>query len=230
MDMRRIWLVLLLSLPALQAQPVLTPSPDRTNSESGAEWGPYHVTNSVETGYRFTTVGGDAGLFHSVENYGNGLRLFGGNFTAISHDGRGRLFDSLTLNVSGLNDPYGMAHMRVEKNELFRFDLTWRRNDYANPSMLNGESDTLKTTRRTVQDHDLTVSATKWAKLLLGYSRNHETGPEFTAYETYIGGLARGVLPLARDTRRDFNEYRLGAQLDFLSFRLSITRRWEFYK
>ena len=85
-------------------------------------------------------------------------------------------------------------------------------------------------TRRTVQDHDLGVSATKWAKLLLGYSRNHESGPEFTYYETYIGGLARGELPLARDTRRDFNEYRLGTELDFAGFRFGITHRWEYYK
>ena len=42
-----------------------------------------------------STVGGDAHLFRSVENYGNGLRLFGGNFSAISKDGHGRFFDSL---------------------------------------------------------------------------------------------------------------------------------------
>jgi hypothetical protein len=59
---------------------------------------------------------------------------------------------------------------------------------------------------------------------------NHETGPEFTYYETYIGGLARSELPLARDTRRDFNEYRLGSELDFVGFRLAVTHRWEYYK
>ncbi|PYT32429.1 MAG: hypothetical protein DMG57_01660 [Acidobacteria bacterium] len=217
-------------LPPLQAQPVVTPSPG-TGSELGADWGPYNVTNSIESGYRFTTVGGDAHLFRSVENYGNGLRLFGGNFSAISKDGHGRFFDSLTLTSSGLgNDPYGMANLRVEKNDRYRYDLTWRRNDYFNASLLNGAGGTLKNTMRTVQDHDLTVSATRWAKLLLGYTRNHETGPEYSAYETYMGGLARSVLPIDRDTRREFNEYRLGTELDFLGFRLSVTHRWEYYK
>jgi len=236
MDKRILGIAILFAAPALRAQPVVTPSPDRAgvgqngNGQS-TEWGSYNVTNSFETGYRFTTVGGDARLFRSVENFGNGLRLFGANFAAYSNNGHGRLFDSLTLTSSGLgNDPYGMAHLRVDKNERYRYDMMWRRSDYANPSELNGESDTFKMTRRTMQDHDLTISATSWAKLLLGYTRNHETGPEFTAYETYIGGLARSVLPLARDTRRDFNEYRLGTELDFAGFRLTITRRWEYFK
>src|SRR5215467_2240854 len=122
-------LAALISLPVLQAQPVVAPSPDRSGPSLGAEWGNYHVTNSFEAGYRFTAVGGDSGLFRSVENYGNGLRLFGGNFTMNSKTGRGKLFDSLSLVSSGLgNDPYGMAHFRVEKNERYRYDLTWRRN------------------------------------------------------------------------------------------------------
>src|SRR5690348_12345158 len=108
-------LSLLLMVLAVNAQPVLTPSPDRTGSTdhagpaAGVDWGSYNVTNSFEAGYRFTTVGGDAGLFRSVENYGNGMRLFGSNFTANSKDGHGKLFDSLSLISSGLgNDPYGM--------------------------------------------------------------------------------------------------------------------------
>src|SRR6266550_4444650 len=118
-------LSLLLLLPAIHAQSVLTPSPDRTgtadlSSAVGAEWGPYKVTNSFETGYRFTTVGGDAGLFRSVE-----------------------------------------------KNGLYRYDMTWRRNDYFNPALLSGASDTLKNTRRTVQDHDIELSLSEWAKLKL---------------------------------------------------------------
>ena len=227
----------LLLLPALNAQSVLTPSPDRTGARDstgavlGAEWGSYNVTNSFETGYRFTTVGGDIGLFRSVENYGNGLRLFGGSFTANSKDGHGRLFDALSLTTSGLgNDPYGMANVRIEKNGLYRYDMTWRRNDYYNPALLNGESDTLKRTHRTVQDHDLTVTLSKWAQAKLGYTRNHETGPEYSAYELYIGGLARDVLPIDRDARRDWNEYRLGTQLDFYGFRLTLQHQWEYFK
>src|SRR6202022_2321133 len=163
--------------------------------------------------------------------YGNGLRLFGGNFAATSKDGHGWLFDSLTLTTSGLgNDPYGVANFRVEKNDLYRYDMTWRRGDYFNPSTANTESNTLKNTRHIMQDHDFTLSAAKWAKLKLGYSRNQETGAEFSAYELYIGGLARNVLPIDRDSRRDWNEYRLGSEFDFLGFRLTLQHQWDYYK
>jgi hypothetical protein len=37
-----------------------------------------------EVGYRFNAVGGDAGLYRSNVNYGNGLRLLSNGFTANS--------------------------------------------------------------------------------------------------------------------------------------------------
>ena len=225
----RNYLFLLLALPSLHAQPVLTPTPDASSTAS--DIGAYKVTNSVETGYRFTTIGGDKSLFRSVENYGNGIRLFGANFDMRAKDGHGHLFDAATLTTSGLgNDPYGFANLTVDKKDRYRYDMTWRRNDYYNQSLLNGAGAGFKNTRRVMQDHDLHIAAKPWAKLILGYTRNHETGPEFTNYETYIGGLARSGLPLARDTHRDFNEYRLGAELDFLGFRLNLAHRWENYK
>lgn len=224
-------ILLFLFVITMHAQPVLTPSPDRSGAAAGESWGNYSVTNSAETGYRFTQVGGDANLFKSVQYYGNGMRLFGNNFTANSKEGHGRYFDSMSLTTTGLgNDPYGMATMRVEKNRRYRYDITWRRNDYFNNSLLNGESATQKNTRRTMQDHELSINGPKWVRFVAGYNRNHETGPELTAYETYIGGLARSVLPLNRDTRREFNSYRAGAELTFAGFRLSLTRRWDFYK
>jgi len=230
MNLRIFGVSFFVALPLVQAQTVVTPSPDRPGSEHGEDIGSYNVTDTFETGYRFSTVGGDYSLYRSTQNYGEGLRLFGGNLTANSKDGHGLLFDSLSLTTQGLNDPYGSATFRIEKNQLYRYDLTWRRSDFYNPSLLNGESDTLKNTQRTMQDHDLGISLSKWAKLQLGYSRNHETGPEFSAYELYIGGLARSVLPIDKGSRRDFNEYRLGTELDFLGFRLSLSHRWDYYK
>jgi hypothetical protein len=210
---------------------VVAPSPDRPGPERGADVGAYNWTNSFEFGYRFSEVGGDQSLFRSTENYGNGVRLFGSSVTAHSKTGRGFLFDSLSLTTQGLgNDPYGTATLRVEKNERYRYDMSWRQSDYFNPSSANAGSDTLKNTRRTMQDHDLTVSLAKWANLKLGYSRNHETGPEYSAYELYIGGLARDVLPIDQNARRDWNEYRLGAQFDFLGFRLTLQHQWDYFK
>ena len=225
------YLFSLIWLPLLQAQPVVAPSPDHPGFVLGADLSSYNVTNSFETGYRFNAVGGDYSLYRSNVNYGNGLRLLSSSFTANSKDGHGYLFDSMSLSTQGLgNDPYQLASIRIEKNDVYRYDMNWRLSDYFNPSLDNGESDTLKNTRRVMQDHDLTVSLAKWAKLKLGYSRNKETGPEYSNYELYIGGLARSVLPIDRDTRRDWNEYRLGTQFDFHGFRLTLSHQWEYYK
>jgi hypothetical protein len=218
-------------LPLLQAQPIVAPSPDHPGFALGTDLSSYNVTNSFETGYRFSQVGGDSSFYRGTVNYGNGLRLLSSAFTANSKDGHGYLFDAISLSTQGLgNDPYQVATFRIEKNDVYRYDMSWRLSNYFNPSLDNGDSDTVKNTRRIMQDHDLTVSLAKWAKLKLGYSRNHESGPEFSNYELYIGGLARDVLPIDRDTRRDWNEYRVGSQFDFHGFRLTLSHQWEYYK
>jgi len=223
--------IIIMSLTLLQAQPVAAPTPDRSISSRNFEGDSYNVTNSFEVGYRFAEVGGDSGLYRATENYGYGLRLFGSSFTANSIDGHGMLFDSLSINTMGLgNDPYSVASMRIEKNDVYRYDMTWRSNDYFNPAFLDGASRNLLNTNRVMQDHDLAIILAKWAKLKLGYSRNHDTGPAFSTYEEYIGGLARSVVPLDQNMRQDWNEYRLGGQFDFLGFRLSLSHQWDFYK
>ena len=219
------------ALPLLQAQPVVAPSPDRTGAVRGEDWGAYNVTDSFEAGYRFTTVGGDASLFRNTENYGNGLRLFGTNFTMNSKEGHGLLFDSLSVNATGLgNDPYGVATVRVEKNDVYRYDMNWRKSNYTNTALDNGAGASVMNTQRILQDHDLSLTLAQWAKLQLGYSRVHQTGPQDFTYEAYIGGLARSVLPILQNVRRDLNDYRVGAQLDFLGFRLTLSHQWEYSK
>ena len=95
-----------------------------------------------------------------------------------------------------------------------------------------------------MQDHDLSITATSWMKFHLGYSRNKETGPADSSYELYIGGLypdpsfrpspaathSVSELSLLRDTRRDWNEYRFGGDIDFAGFRLSILRQLSYFK
>jgi hypothetical protein len=226
-----LFLSFMVLLPLLQAQPVVAPSPDHTGAARGEDWGAYNVTDSFEVGYRFTTVGGDSSLFHNTENYGNGLRLFGTNFTMNSKDGHGLLFDSMSLNATGLgNDPYGAATLRVEKNDVYRYDMHWRKSNYTNLPLDNGAGGNLMNTQRIMQDHDLTLTLAPWAKLQLGYSRVHQTGPQDSTYEAYIGGLARSVLPILQNVRRDYNDYRVGTQLDFLGFRLMLSHQWEYSK
>ena len=240
---RLVFSLVMLAWARAQAQTTLAPTPERPKSE--IDLGNYKVTDAFEVGFRLNAVGGDVGLFRSNVNYGNGLRLLSNSFTANSKDGHGGLFDSMLISTQGLgNDPYGVANARVEKNGRYRYDGIWRRSEYYNPFQINGESGNLKTTRRELQDHDLTISAAKWMKFRLGYSRNQETGPADSSYELYIGGLypdpsfkpsaaathSVSELALLRDTRRDSNEFRLGGDIDFAGFRLTILRQLSYYK
>lgn len=178
-------------------------------------------------------------------NYGNGLRLLSNSFTANSSEGHGALFDTFQFSTQGLgNDPYQTLNARMDKNNRYHYEGTYRRSELYDPFQLNGESGNLKTTQREMQDHDLTISATKWLDFRLGYSRTHETGPAISSYQLYIAGLypliamssepgathGASLLSLLEDVRRDWNEYRFGADIDFAGFRFSLTRQLSYYK
>src|SRR6266545_4344153 len=109
-------LLIFAAVSALSAQPVVAPTPEQPVAARGENVGNYNVANSFETGYRWALVGGDLGMYRADVNYGNGIRLLGGNLAVNSKDGRGWLFDEIILNTIGLgNDPYEYANMRIQK-------------------------------------------------------------------------------------------------------------------
>ena len=130
----------------LSAQDVLAPTPEQVGSTRGENVGDYNITDSFEFGYRFATVFGNDGLYRSDVNYGNGLRLLGSNLTIDSKDGHGRLFDEVLLTTMGLGrDPYESVVLRIRKNRLYRYDMTWRENQYLNPGVVISGGDTCST-------------------------------------------------------------------------------------
>jgi hypothetical protein len=213
---------------ALQAQQVVAPTPDQVGSPRGETWGDYNLTQSYEFGYRFRLVGGDLGEYRSDANYGNGLRLLGSSFALESKDGHGHYFDELLLNTTGLgNDPYESVMLRVQKNGLYRYDMTWRSSDYFNPGLTVAGGLHLADTNRHMQDHDLTLLPQGHIQFHLGYSRNAEDGPALsTAQEFNVAGSA---YPIFTDVRRLWNEYRVGADLEFAGFKLTLLHRWDFF-
>ena len=83
-------------------------------------------------------------------------------------------------------------------------------------------------TRRRLQDHDLTLLPQSHFKFHLGYSRNDQTGPALSTVQEFdASGLA---YPVFMDVRREWNEYRLGADAEFAGFKFTVLRRWDFYK
>jgi len=247
----RLYMAFAIAAASAAAQQVVTPTPAQVGSPRGDNVEGYNVTQSFELGYRWSLVGGDLGMYRSVDNFGNGIRLLGSSLTVNSRDGHGHLFDEIVLNTMGLgNDPYESAILRIQKNHLYRYDMVWRSQAYYNPALtvagangLNGtpaitsvsNSGLLSTgglhirdTQRRMQDHDLTLLPQSSVRFRVGYSRNMEDGPALsTAQEFDTNGPG---FPVFADVRREWNEYRLGADVDLAGFKFTVTRRWDFFK
>ncbi len=229
----QIWTMALLgaalSTATLTAQQVVAPSMAQVGSPRGENTGNYNYTNSFEAGYRWSLVGGDLGEYRSDVNYRNGLRLLSSSFSIDSKDGHGHYFDQILLNTQGLgNDPYQFASLRIQKNRLYRYDLNWRSNDYFNPGLtVAGGLHRMDTVRR-VQDHELTLFPQAAFRVRAGYSHNSQDGPALTTTQQFDSNSAG--LPVFEDLQRRWNEFRLGADAEILGFKLTLQRRWDFYK
>jgi hypothetical protein len=224
-------LAVIFLLPAIGlAQETVAPtSGETTSSVRGDNHGDYNLVQSWELGYRFATVGGNDGKYRSDVNSGNGIRLLSGSFAINSRDGHGRWFDAVSLNTAGLgNDPYESATLRIEKNRWYRYDMLWRENDYFNPGLTTAAGEHLENTTFRMQDHEVTLLPQSWFRVRAGYSRTTQDGPVMTTTQQFD---AQGdAFPLFSNLRQGYNEYRLGADVTRRSFRLSILRRWEFFR
>ena len=195
-------------------------------------WGDYNVMQSYEFGYRFNQVGGDIGEYRSVANFGNGLRLLGSSFSLESKDGHGHYFDELLLNTTGLgNDPYESVMLRIQKNRLYRYDMTWRSSDYFNPGLTVAGGTHLADTSRHLQDHDLTLLPQGHIQFHLGYSRNTEdrTGAfpprrNSTPRDPLYSRLHECAAAIGTNTGSAVN-----ASVSPV-FKFTVTRRWDFFK
>jgi hypothetical protein len=221
----------LLLIGAVNAQQVAAPTPEPVGPARGDNVSDYNFVNSFETGYRWDSIGGSLDEYRSQVNYGNGVRLLGSFLSIDSRDGHGKFFDEIVLTTQGLgNDPYESAMLRVEKNRLYRFDLSWRLNDYVNPGLVSDGQQGVNAlnTRYTAQDDDLTLFPQSNYKFFLGYSRGVQEGPEITA----VGGLDPTTQSFAAfsSVRDERNEYRVGNEFKILGIRVNWMRGWEDFK
>ena len=228
--MRRLLAAALLIPFLLPGQETVAPTIDeKVGPPRGANKGDYNIVQSWEFGYRFANTAGDRGKYQSDVNFGNGVRLLSGTLSVNSKDGKGKYFDEFLLSTQGLgNDPYQSATMRLQRNRWYRYDLGWRQNDYRNPGLVVSNGTHYQNTTRRWQDHDLVLFPQSHFRLRAGYSRVKETGPALTSLLEFD---SRGdAFPVFRDIYRQFDDYRIGGDVDFKGFRLTLQRRWEYYK
>ncbi len=227
--MKKLTALSFLTAAAAWAQPTVAPTGEPVGITRGETTGGYNVRQSFELGARFRSVGGDEGTYRSTVNYGNGLRLLSSSFSVQSLEGHGKWFDQIQLNTLGLgNDPYQNASLRVEKNRLYRYDLSWRSNAYYNPGLRSDHGQHFADTVRKYQDHDLTLLPQSVIKFFLGYSGNTQTGPGITSMQLFD---TRGdQYPLFADIRRQQHEYRAGFEVGLAGWRLNVMRGWVDFK
>ncbi len=221
-------LYILATVTAL-AQPPVAPTGEPVGSTRGDNTVGYNVRQSFELGYRYHSIGGDEASYRSTVNYCNGVRLLGSSLSMQSREGHGRLFDLLQLNTQGLgNDPYQNASLRLEKNKLYRYDLSWRSNAYFNPGLRADHGQHFADTVRNWQDHDLTLLPQSPIKFFLGYSGNTQTGPAITSAQLFD---TRGdQYPLFANVRRQQHEYRTGFEVGLKGWRLNVMHAWVDFK
>ncbi len=217
---------LFLMASAAWCQPTVAPSIDPPGPRKGREVAEYNVTGTVETGLRQTSVGGNESRFRSDVNFGNGVRLLGGSFTAHSKDGHGKYFDEVVLNTQGFGDPYRFANFRIQKNKWYRYDGFWRANEYLNPGLPGGLlAGHFLNTARNWQDHDFTLLPQARVKVFGGFSRNTQTGPGLQSIQLFD---SRGdEFPLFANIDRRQTDYRLGGEASAAGFKLIVTRGWQ---
>ena len=226
---RQSLIVILAAAASLTAQQPVAPTTEPIGSARGDNVGNYNVTQSFETGYRWRLVGGNVGMYRSVDNYRNGIRLLGSSLSVNSRDGHGGYFDEIILNTLGLgNDPYQSASLRISKNRLYRYDMLWRLNEYYNPGLTVASGFHLADTSRRLQDHDLTLLPESPIRFRVGYSRDTETGPALTTSQEFT--TTGPGLPVFTDVRREWNEYRLGFDASLAGFNFTLTHRWDYFK
>jgi len=217
-------------LTSLRAQPPIAPTTDeQVGNPRGDNTGDYNIMQSFELGYRWATIGGDLGMYQSVANFGDGIRLLSSSLSIQSRDGNGQFFDHFQLTTQGLgNDPYQFASLRIEKNRLYRYDMIWRQSDYFNPALTISGGEHAENTTRTMQDHDLTLFPLSKIKFFMGYSRNVDSGPELSTVELF--DVHGDEYPVFANVRQQQNEYRLGTEMNAAGWRLNLMRGWEDFK
>jgi len=223
--------ILLVSIASLAAQTPVAPTPQTAGERLGEYVSNYNVVDNFETGYRFSSVGGNFEQYRSNVNFGNGIRLLGSLLSVNSRNGHGAFFDQIVLTTQGLgNDPYEAVTLHVEKNRLYRYDMSWRQNDYFNPGLVTGGGggQHLLDTRNRTQDHDLTLFPQSNLKFFLGMSASSQTGPSLTSIELF--DVNSPATPLFSDVRRVWREYRVGNEFRVLGIRVNWMHGWEDFK
>lgn len=177
----------------------------------------------LEVGFRTLKISGNEEMYRTQINERSGLLLR--SFTLLTTDlggGSSRLFDRFRVDAADLGaGPAGSLRIEVDKNDLYRFRLGYRRiNDFsALPAFANAQH-TYDRTRNTL-DADLDLLPGGRVTPFIGFSLHRLSGPGTTTYT--LGG---DEFRLSQDLKEREQEVRLGTGFNIGWLYGSATHGW----
>lgn len=100
----------------------------RVDEQKGIDQGNYNVKQSIEFGYRFSSVVGNEQTYNTFVNLQQGPRLLDFSTDMNSLDHHGTLFDHLFFSNFGYGgDPNNVSQVRISKNKWYAFNGIFRK-------------------------------------------------------------------------------------------------------
>lgn len=202
---------------ALARAAVAKPGTPREKPTVGRMVGSYAVQSSIELGYRFNNVGGNADSFRSQVNVREGFRVLEYSLTSRNLEGRGPLYDALKVDVNNAGGDAAQTYaLGIDKARAYRFDANIRRFNYfrtPGPTFVHGWRDT--DLRQQLSDYRLKLFPQRAVRVNLGYGQTMATG-RFS----YPFSFERDLFPVLGTARWGANDYRAGLE--------GVVKQWNF--
>ncbi len=100
----------------------------QADEQTGIDQGNYNIKQSIEFGYRFSSVNGSEATYDTMVNLQQGPRLLGFTTEFRSLDHHATFFDHLYLSNFGYGgDPNDVSQIRISKNKWYAFDGMFRK-------------------------------------------------------------------------------------------------------
>jgi hypothetical protein len=218
-----------------------------SSSTDGIEKGNYVIQQSIELGYRWSSISSPGqssendAMFNTLVNLHSGPRLLEQSLSLRSLNNTGLLFDDLNITSFGWGgDPNNVARFRVSKNRWYNFEGDFRRDQnffnydlLANPLNPSSSVPNLPVessphqyqTRRRMSDFSLTLLPDRSVSFRLGYLRNRSEGPSSLSFYEGVPVL------VSQPWNVTANQYRVGIDVNLLPrTSLSYTQYLDYQK
>ncbi|MFN7927791.1 MAG: hypothetical protein U0Y68_07570 [Blastocatellia bacterium] len=203
---------------AIARAAVAKPGEKAEKPETGHIVNGYAVRSSIELGYRFVGVGGNADSFRSQVNVREGARVLEYSLDSRNLEGRGMLYDALRVNVNNAGGDSSQTYsLGFDKARTYRFDANVRRFNYfrtPGPQFVLGWRDS--DLRQQVSDYQLKLFPQRAVRVNFGFGQSMATG-RFT----FPYSFQTDFFPVLGKTRWGANDYRTGIEANVKRWNLN---------